>query len=322
MLSIPLAAIVWSALSAHADDTDAARYRRWLVAMLLALPYAYAVGSNRNYWSVGAFAGYFWVLAALVLVMSRRPDARQPLVLPFVLGVLLVSSIQLNTAYQRPYRQPQALWAQQHETRLTEEPLAVLAMPESYGLYIEEARKRAATAGFRPGQFALDMTGQSPGLLYALGARSVGQAWFIGGYRGSTRRAAALLALVPCQDLIESWVLFEHHGDRRLSPTLVKAFGAAFPGDYRAVAAWKTPLGAGGSPLVGGVDTAADVDLTRELLGQGPGQRLRLVRRLLAEQLHIDALADATVGALGRTGVAPFGPGCARPALRRAAVPP
>jgi len=250
MLSVPLAAIVVSALSPHAHDTGSARYRRWLVVVLLALPYAYAVGSNRNYWSVGASAGYFWVLAGLVLVLSRVPDSRQPLLLSFVLGVLLITSIQLNTAYQRPYRQPESLWAQRHETMLTEQPSALLTMPESYGLYIENARKRAASAGFRHGQFVLDMTGQSPGLLYALGARSVGQAWFIGGYRGSTRRAAALLALVPCQDLIQSWILFEHQGARRLSPTLTSAFGAAFPDDYRAVAQWQTPSGAGGSAVV------------------------------------------------------------------------
>ena len=33
----------------------------------------------------------------------------------------------------------------------------------------------------------IDLTGQSPGILYAIGAVNVGQAWTIGGYPGSKR---------------------------------------------------------------------------------------------------------------------------------------
>ena len=215
--------------------------------LMMALPYAYAVGTNRNYWSVGAYAGYFWALGGLLLCLPLWLDKqRQAPVIPYVLCVSLIASLTLNTAYQRPYRQAVPLLQQQRHVVLDDRRAASVMVSPEFAQYIQQARQQARDAGFSSGDAMIDMTGRSPGLLFALGARSVGQAWFIGGYRGSTRRAAALLSNVPCDVLASSWLLVELDGSRRLSPTLTSSFGANFIDVYDPVAQWRAVSGEGG----------------------------------------------------------------------------
>src|SRR5262245_5853969 len=44
-------------------------------------------------------------------------------------------------------------------------------------------------------------TGRMPTALYALDAKAIGQAWTIGGRKGSDRLAVEMLALMPCEDI-------------------------------------------------------------------------------------------------------------------------
>ena len=55
----------------------------------------------------------------------------------------------------------------------------------------------------------IDLTGKSPGLLYLLGAKSIGTAWNSVGYKGSLDKAKATFRLVDCQDISNAWILYE-----------------------------------------------------------------------------------------------------------------
>lgn len=247
MLAVPLAAALMRLFNRRGVIEGQGRTFWALVMLMMALPYAYAVGTNRNYWSVGAYAGYFWALGGLLLCLPLWLDKqRQAPVMPYVLCVSLIASLTLNTAYQRPYRQAVPLLQQQRHVVLDDRRAASVMVSPEFAQYIQQARQQARDAGFSSGDAMIDMTGRSPGLLFALGARSVGQAWFIGGYRGSTRRAAALLSNVPCDVLASSWLLVELDGSRRLSPTLTSSFGANFIDVYDPVAQWRAVSGEGG----------------------------------------------------------------------------
>lgn len=247
MLAVPLAAALTRLFNRREVIEGQGRTCWALVLLMMALPYAYAVGTNRNYWSVGAYAGYFWALGGLLLCLPLWLDKqRQAPAIPYVLCVSLIASLTLNTAYQRPYRQAVPLWQQQRHVVLDDRRAASVMVSPEFAQYIQQARQKARNAGFSSGDAMIDMTGRSPGLLFALGARSVGQAWFIGGYRGSTRRAAALLFNVPCDVLASSWLLVELDGSRRLSPTLTSSFGANFIDAYDPVAQWRAVSGEGG----------------------------------------------------------------------------
>jgi len=92
----------------------------------------------------------------------------------------------------------------------------------------------------------IDLTGQSPGILYAVGAKSVGLPWILGGYRGSDIVAVNSLKMVPCAELGTAWLLTEPDGPRQISPSVVASFGANLATDFELVGTFKTAAGAGG----------------------------------------------------------------------------
>ena len=92
----------------------------------------------------------------------------------------------------------------------------------------------------------IDLTGQSPGILYAMGASNIGQPWTIGGYPGSDALAVAMLKKVTCKELAAAWLLAEPEGSRKISPEILLSFGANLATDYEIVDTFKTAEGAGG----------------------------------------------------------------------------
>jgi hypothetical protein len=105
----------------------------------------------------------------------------------------------------------------------------------------------AQQAGFLYGMPMIDLTGQSPGILYAIGATSIGQAWMIGGYTGSDDLALNMLDRNSCQQLATAWLLDEPAGARRISPEVLLSFGANLATDFTMVASIKTAKYAGGN---------------------------------------------------------------------------
>ena len=96
------------------------------------------------------------------------------------------------------------------------------------------------------GDFIIDLSGQSPGLIYLMGAKSLGTAWNIGGYKGSLDAAKAYLNLANCKDISNAWILYESEGPINISTDLLTSLGMNFPKQYRLVGSWKTASGAGG----------------------------------------------------------------------------
>lgn len=217
-----------------------------LALFLLLLPYCYAFGTNGNYWWAGAFAGVFWALPGLILVNSIR-GRRDPssMIAMLALTTQALSVLMLQTGMQAPYRQPQALNVNDQQVEVGQ-PGSTLLLSTPYAEYLDAAKDSAKAAGFSPGAPMIDLSGQSPGILYALQAESLGQAWMIGGYPGSADLAAFVLKSVSCEKLAAAWVLAERNGPRNLPITVLTTFGAEMTTDYEQVGSWETAAGAGG----------------------------------------------------------------------------
>lgn len=121
-----------------------------------------------------------------------------------------------------------------------------MVLSETYSDYVSSAVAIAQEAGFEPNTPVIDLSGQSPGILYAFGAENIGQAWTIGGYPGSLRLAQASLARTPCWKIANAWILFEPEGPRSIPAELMAGLGADFPGGYEHAGTWQTAEGAGG----------------------------------------------------------------------------
>lgn len=219
---------------------------QWAIAVLfLAMPHIYAFGTGNNYWQAGGGAAIFWLFAGLTLMRPVvRAKATWAVALPLVFATQLITVATLQGGFEQPYRQPQPLSFNNTNLEIGV-PHSKLVLQQGYAAYIAEATAAAQGAGLKPGTSVIDLSGQSPGILYALGAENIGQAWTIGGYPGSLKLAIAALALVPCEKLAQAWLLYEPAGPRSIPEGVLPSFGAD-ASDYKTVASWETAVGAGG----------------------------------------------------------------------------
>lgn len=217
---------------------------------LAALPYAYAFGTGNNYWQQGAGAAMFWVLSGAALLASVLPQNRLIHgLLPTAVVGQLTTVVLLATAMEHPYRQSQALRLQDEPTTLGRHE-AKLVLPRQTAEYFRTVTSIAKSAGFQRGTPVFDLTGHSPGTVFALGASAVGQPWMIGGYKGSERLASMMLDRASCPDISKAWVLTEPEGPRKLDTSILRRFGIDFRRDYVEVGALFTPLGIRDYPAI------------------------------------------------------------------------
>ena len=234
------------AAAGEQPEGDASRQRmeRGVAIFLALLPWIYAFGTNNNPWHNMGFAAAFWV--ALAVVLTRAPSGPRAALasLAAVTVVAVVASTGLlMSAMRHPYRQATPLDEQ-------EQPVTVrgsaLRLSAETATYLREAAADSRAAGLPDGAPMLDLTGRSPGLVYALGARSPSDPWLIGGYPNSDQRVINGLQSVGCSELAVAWLLVEPTGLRRLTEgQVLGSIGASLEGDYLQVAAWHAPAAPG-----------------------------------------------------------------------------
>ncbi|SOE52602.1 hypothetical protein [Orrella dioscoreae] len=220
-----------------------------LLITLLCLPHAYAFGTNNQYWNLGGFALYFWILGGVLLFVSARAlHGKPPALLPAAAATQLLTVVMVGTGLTQPYRQPALIWTNTHPVAVgnTDSRLTITA---DAARYLEALTRDATQAGFLPDTPLIDLTGQSPTVLYALQAKPTGSAWLIGGYSLSGPFAINMLRLESCDDLAQAWLLREPEGPRSLPDTLTQTLGLGqIEQDFAVVAKLDTPPGAGGYP--------------------------------------------------------------------------
>lgn len=217
-------------------------------ALFLTIPHVFAFGTISNYWYQGSSAAIFWLFAGLALlgpVLRKAAGAR--VILPVAFAALAVTALVMQSAYQNPYRQPQPLAG--NATRVDGGEVGMTPLlSRDIAVYLQNAIQTADKAGLTAGTPIIDLSGRLPGLVFLLNARSLGQAWLIGGYSGSLNLAAGSLALTSCEEIAQAWLLVEPDGPRSIPMDLISTYGADFVSDYRLVGSWVSAEGAGGSP--------------------------------------------------------------------------
>lgn len=192
------------------------------------LPYAYAFGTNTNYGATAARAGLFWFLSGFVVCAA---NAAWHKLLPAAALVLMVSAGVLYASMENPYRQTGPLRRQMTAVDITPGK-SRLFLPEETAAYIRELHRLSAANGFKAGDIALDLTGVSPGSLYAMGARPLGVASTLAGYPGSRDYLTAALDGETCEAIAVSWILTEPGARDSFSPELLQRFGINISSDY------------------------------------------------------------------------------------------
>jgi hypothetical protein len=223
--------------------------RKFIAAsfLFLFLPHVYAFGSNSNYWQGAMSASIFWILSGFFFLTPLADRLKGWLfIAPLVLLGTAMSVFFLKNGVNSPYRQPVFQENYFVEAKFSQN-LKNVFLSQEYAFYIDNAFYDAYSAGFKKDTPLLDLTGLSPGLLFSLQAKSIGQPWMIGGYSGSYRLAYESIKKVSCDDLATSWILTEPDGPRSISSTLLESFGASLLRDYSYVISWVTPAYAAGA---------------------------------------------------------------------------
>ena len=248
LLSVPLAAMLVAAVTALTGGGRATRAELGVAAVLFFMPGAYVVGTNNNYWIVSGSAALLWILGGLVLlgVARERGGVVTTLALSGI-ATQVLTSVLLVRAADEPYRQVTPVRDSTIATRVGPHG-ASLKLTADVAAYIDDAREVTTGAGFVPGTPLIDLTGASPTLVYALGGRSLGQAWILGGYEGSEKAALQALDYVSCRDLARAWVLTDPGGARTIPETVLRASGIHLSEDHNIAGEWKTAEGASGHP--------------------------------------------------------------------------
>lgn len=234
MLATPLAGfIVFAACGVMGQWRILQPEKLAMVVVCALLPFAYTFGTNNNYWVGSAGAAYFWLLAGAGMwgLIKPREDASDSMLPMAVIG-LIATAILLQLAMSSPYRQLEPLRDNDRPTLLGRGEASSLLLSEADHRYIEQFRQVGTLAGFHAGTPMIDLTGRSPGLLYAGGAHNVGQPWLIGGYPGSARFVSQALDAVACDVLAESWLLIEPTSPRAIPLTLLARYGIDASADF------------------------------------------------------------------------------------------
>lgn len=243
------AALWWIPLSAvslllvrtprDAQDAPSGAARAVAVVCLVALPLAYVVGTNGNYWISQGRAGVFWFVA-VVLLTRDRAVARRIVTVTAATLVLMVAVAGLGYAYR--YEPMTRAWSHPASTKVA------VVSPEGARLRVtaqdaetSRALARLARQHHLAGVPILDVTGASPGYIRQLGGTPVGSSWLLGGYPGSLDAALAAVRAENPQRLREAWVLDAPDSPRRIAG-LLPALGRPVE-DYEVVATFRHHLG-------------------------------------------------------------------------------
>ncbi|MBU0744560.1 MAG: hypothetical protein KKE11_04255 [Gammaproteobacteria bacterium] len=222
------------------------RLQSALALTFLMFPYAYAFGTNGNYWILIGAGGIFWVLVGLVFLNLIARNIRFPaLLLSIGFAVQLISVILIHNGFESPYRQPLPLRTNSYKINIGKQG-SNLILSEDYAQYTKDIVSVADRAGFKKGTPMIDLTGKSPGVLYAIGASNIGQPWTVGGYPGSDALAEVMLRKVECKELAMAWLLIEPENPNKISPNILSSFGASIAKDYESVGMFKAAKGVGG----------------------------------------------------------------------------
>lgn len=231
-LSLPLCALVVVVARTRDDRQPSAPGRAALIIGLALTPWAGTVGTNGNWWVAAGQWSVFWVLAALVALRPASGGRGWAPAAVVAVTAVGLTALPLLAAAQSPYRQPGHVWAFSGDLVVGDG--ARLKVATGSATALDSLRAAAMAAGYQEGDAVIDLTGESPGVVFALGGTAINSPWVPGGYAGSPALLARTLDAVPCSGLAGSWLLDAPGGARSVATGFWPTVGATLS-DYRVI---------------------------------------------------------------------------------------
>ena len=241
--AVPFSAIILACLFLKREFLRKIDRTHWSQLLyFMSIPYVLAFGTSNKYWMQSQLASFFWLLGSLVILIPAIANKmRWNILLTLAVGAQIITIITLQLAMEFPYRQNAPLYQMNSKTEIGKDHAQLIFSKDTSNFY-KNIQEIAKEAGFKPNTPMLDLTGNSPGLLYILGAKAIGQAWMIGGYKGSDQLAIASLSTVSCDDISAAWLLIEPKSNNKLSPEILNQFEINIEKAYTRAAEISMPI--------------------------------------------------------------------------------
>lgn len=213
-------------------------------SLLILTPYAFVVGTSLSYYIGISMLSVFCYAACICLVNDQKQLLSVSCLLVYGFCMLALS---MPFSGRELYRQP-ALWGNAHignADRIAQGPLNHMVLSKPVDQYINQLSELAYANGFKRGGGIIDLTGASPGALFAINAKSVGTPWLIGKHPGSADFARFKFRQVERSELNAAWVLIEKW-HRTVSPEVLDTMNRTLEEDYIEVGSVTLPKDFGG----------------------------------------------------------------------------
>lgn len=203
-------------------------------AIIATLPMIYSVGSGTSVIYHASQASVFWLSATIILAAATQEKHRNRILAGTAMFSAVLTVAILLGAMADPYRLPGPLWKQTEPVQIGALS-SVLLVDKATATYITDLRQAAAARGFKMGTPIIDLTGASPGTVFALGGEAPGIPWLSGGYVGSVAYVRETLSRVPLEHLRHGWILTTTGTKEVLPNSILRSLGLDFPQGYQTV---------------------------------------------------------------------------------------
>ena len=192
-----------------------------LMVLLLSLPLIFSAGTNNPILAHSLMASIFAYCAVyLRLYALRSKGMLNAFALAISLSLLCLPALSAQllamTQVKYTYRQLTGLGVQDRPVSLAGGTSTVL-VDSGTEQSLRDILALARASGFQPGQDVLDLTGDGPGVIYALGARPLGAPWLLGGYKGSDIATTHIIDTIGPAAVRQAWLLTSTDNPLRLA---------------------------------------------------------------------------------------------------------
>ena len=211
-----------------------------LFLFLLMLAVAYAFGSGNGL--IRQMSGAYVFFAAGILYTAFWIDQYldRNILWRIVPALVAVSALLvMHGAFNHPYRLPEKISKQVVKTSFLASNGSLYVDKPTAG-YINDLKRIALKADWKPGTPFIDLTGGSPGAAVILGGRIMGVPWLLGAYKGSSEFAKTAIEMVSKSEQRAAWVLTAPKKKKRIPSEILVGLGLDFPKNYEMVGKAKT----------------------------------------------------------------------------------
>lgn len=192
-----------------------------LMVLLMVSPVAFSFGTNMPVLAHSAIASLF-VFTGIFLRLYRLADARtiSSAALASSFALLCIPALATQwlalTDIRYNYRQAAPLGLQDTPLVLGTGGSTV-RVDRQIAASLLRMQEMVRKAGMPAGQDMLDLTGDGPGVIYAIGARPLGSPWMLGGYPGSPATIERVIQKVETARVRAAWLITSTDNPRRIS---------------------------------------------------------------------------------------------------------